>query len=71
MIKIEMDSTHDESDDGYLTCGTIKTNGNGKVIFHELIAVLLALYDQLPDGMLIDALGALTKELADRQKKGD
>ena len=71
MIKIDMNSTYDKSDDGYLTCGTIKTNGNGKAIFHELIAVLLALYDELPDGMLIDALGAFTKELAERQRKGD
>ena len=69
MIYINM--TSEKEDDEYMTLGTIKTEGNGGAIFHELIAVLLALYNELPEGMLIDALGAFTKELANRQKRGD
>lgn len=69
MINVTMESI--KENDGYACSGLLKTEGNGAQIYHELVAMLISLYDGLPDGMLIDALGSFTKELSDRQKKGD
>lgn len=65
MIKINITSTEHEG--GYLCSGDVHFEGTKKQNFHELVSLLLGLYDELPEGMLIDALAEMTAQLAERK----
>ena len=69
MINVTMDSIKES--DGYACSGLLKTEGNGGQIYHELVALLISLYDGLPEGMFVDVLGSLLKSSQTVRKRGD
>ena len=72
MIDIVVDSVEKVVDgkDGFKCAGHFNVNGDAANVFHETIALLLSLNDNLDEGMFVNALGEVTKILADRQKRG-
>ena len=56
MINIEMNLRGSDTLEG-----KVYIKGDGRAVYHETIAILKALHEQLPDNMFTDALSAMTK----------